>query len=679
MYPLGRGLPVQMFPSQSPLGATDRSMMLYRQVPNSHPQIQQLYYPVMHNHPHLVSIIPSLEQHQYERAQQLQHWKNDLPPDMISSLSEDNSTESPNPLLFFSEVVRSPVSSPPEYILLLSNVPAGLGADQIHDTFEVFGKIVYCRMLLNSAPINDCKYAHSPDCCVIVFKSPEAVKVASSYNELIILGKPVYLHSIDANGVRLANLKSAAGDVNYTEPAQSQPMEESEEKEIHASKPLSDDQNNIDTKEPVTIEYTFEELNNEQKIEAHINESNSSMDISPIDEGVLEAKSMESDFESNGRNSKKKVRPKVLKSSHTRDEPSAESKVKRDNTSMIAQIPIGNSPQKSSRQSAHKKKKNMQENNAGVVGNVDISPVRKGNTVQNKSKSKKIAKKAQQESLKKAQQDIITRNTGTRINKDGSNKVESKDANSSQTQNRRSSADKLRVVNVRKQGTIGRRKNKLKGKLGDKKSRKDKTEMQRSFIDNMGKTTKMARKLSANVSNDFESQRPTIEHGTMRNKSAKATSKIITKQSKSKSFIETSPVKNKRNTARDISPHESPKPKTKNVRKSSTKRRTSEAEVEKKKKAASKRSPGKLVFGSTEDCDYVDSSALKGRYVFSGKKTAASNSNRTQYKRNQSSTSSHLNSCDVTEGKLQIAGRMGTHSQQRKPQNRKKGRKIMIF
>ena len=145
---------------------------------------------------------------------------------------------------------------------------------------------------------------------------------------------------------------------------------------------------------------------------------------------------------------KKKVRPKVLKSSHTRDEPSAESKVKRDNTSMIAQIPIGNSPQKSSRQSAQKKKKNMQENNAGVVGNVDISPVRKGNTVQNKSKSKKIAKKAQQESLKKAQQDIITRNTGTRINKDGSNKVESKDANSSQTQNRRSSADKLRVVNV---------------------------------------------------------------------------------------------------------------------------------------------------------------------------------------------------------------------------------------
>ena len=97
-----------------------------------------------------------------------------------------------------------------------------------------------------------------------------------------------------------------------------------------------------------------------------------------------------------------------------------------------------------------------------------------------------------------------------------------------------------------------------------------KTEMQRSFIDNyMGKAriNKMARKPSANVSNDFESQRPTIEHGTMRNKSAKATSKIITKQSKSKSFIETSPVKNKRNTARDISPKdESPKPKTKNVK-----------------------------------------------------------------------------------------------------------------
>ena len=113
------------------------------------------------------------------------------------------------------------------------------------------------------------------------------------------------------------------------------------------------------------------------------------------------------------------------------------------------------------------------------------------------------------------------------------------------------SADKLRVVNDRKQGTIERRKNKLKGKLVIKNHERIKTEMQRSFIDNyMGKaTTKMARKLSANVSNDFESQRPTIEHGTMRNKSAKATSKIITKQSKSKSFIETSPVKNKRNTA----------------------------------------------------------------------------------------------------------------------------------
>ena len=158
--------------------------------------------------------------------------------------------------------------------------------------------------------------------------------------------------------------------------------------------------NNIYTKEPVTIEYTFEELNNEQKIEAHINESNSSMDSPPIDEGVLEAKSMESDFESNGRNSKKKVRPKVLKSSHTRDEPSAESKGKRGNTSMIAHIPIGNSRQKTSRQSAHKKKKNMQENNASVVGNVDISPVRKGNRCKiNRSQKKSL--KAQQESLKK--------------------------------------------------------------------------------------------------------------------------------------------------------------------------------------------------------------------------------------------------------------------------------------
>eukprot|EP00944_MAST-04C_sp_MAST-4C-sp1_P011196 g11196.t1 len=575
-----------MYPSQSPLGVTDSSMVMYRPVPNSHPQIQHLYYPVMHSHPHLVSIVPSLEQRQLEQAQQLQHWKNDLPPYMISSLSEDNSTESPNPLLFFSEVVRSPVSSPPEYILLLSNVPAGLGADQIHDTFEVFGKIVYCRMLLNSAPINDCKYAHSPDCCVIVFKSPEAVKVASSYNELIILGKPVYLHSIDANGVSLANLKSVSGDVNYTEPAQSQVMEESEEKEIHASKPLSDDLNSIDTKEPVTIEYTFEELNNEQKIEAHINEANCSMDSTPIDEDALEAKSTESNFESNGRNSKKK---EVLQSSYTRDEPSAESKVKRGNTSMITQIPIGNSRKKSSRQSPQKKKKNMQENNAAVVGNVDISPVRKGNTTQNKSNSMRIAKKAQ---------DIITRNTAARKNKHGPKKVETKDVSSLMTQNGRLAVDKLRVVDDRKQGTIERRKNKSKGKVSDRKSRKDKKGMQRSFIDNnMGKATvinKMARKPSANVSNDFESQRPTIEHGAMRNKTAKATSKMITKQSKSKSFIETSPVKNKCNTAKDISPpkdNESPKSKAKNSRKLATKRRTKEAEAEKKKKVASKRSP----------------------------------------------------------------------------------------
>ena len=152
---------------------------------------------------------------------------------------------------------------------------------------------------------------------------------------------------------------------------------------------------------------------------------------------------------------------------------------------------------------------------------------------------------------------------------------------------------------------------------------------------------------------------------------------MITKQSKSKSFIETSPVKNKCNTAKDISPpkdNESPKSKAKNSRKLATKRRTKEAEAEKKKKEASKRSPGKLVFGSTEDRDYVDSLALKGRYVFSGKKTAASNSNMTQYKRNESSTLSHPNSCDA-KGKLQIAGRMGTHPQQRKPQNRRKGRR----
>ena len=92
---------------------------------------------------------------------------------------------------------------------------------------------------------------------------------------------------------------------------------------------------------------------------------------------------------------------------------------------MITQIPIGNSRKKSSRQSPQKKKKNMQENNAGVVGNVDISPVRKGNTTQNKSKSKKmspIAKKAQ---------DIITRNTAARKNKHGPKKVETKDVSSS--------------------------------------------------------------------------------------------------------------------------------------------------------------------------------------------------------------------------------------------------------
>ena len=53
------------------------------------------------------------------------------------------------------------------------------------------------------------------------------------------------------------------------------------------------------------------------------------------------------------------------------------------------------------------------------------------------------------------------------------------------TQNGRLAVDKLRVVDDRKQGTIERRKNKSKGKLSDRKSRKDKTEMQRSFIDNI--------------------------------------------------------------------------------------------------------------------------------------------------------------------------------------------------
>ena len=70
------------------------------------------------------------------------------------------------------------------------------------------------------------------------------------------------------------------------------------------------------------------------------------MDISPIDEGVLEAKSMESDFEIERAQFEEEGATEGTQSSHTRDEPSAESKVKRDNTSMIAQIPIGNSPQK---------------------------------------------------------------------------------------------------------------------------------------------------------------------------------------------------------------------------------------------------------------------------------------------------------------------------------------------
>ena len=78
------------------------------------------------------------------------------------------------------------------------------------------------------------------------------------------------------------------------------------------------------------------------------------MDSTPIDEDALEAKSTESNFESNGRNSKKK---EVLQSSYTRDEPSAESKVKRgqhfhDNADSNRKF-----RKKSSRQSPQKKEK----------------------------------------------------------------------------------------------------------------------------------------------------------------------------------------------------------------------------------------------------------------------------------------------------------------------------------
>ncbi len=109
-------------------------------------------------------------------------------------------------LLFFSEHVKQPVSTPPGVMLLLSNIPTGLGADQIHDTFELFGPILYCRLLLNAAPPGDRGRGHSPDCCVIVFKSSEAVVTALSYNELIILDRPVYLHSVGPDGVQLAKL-----------------------------------------------------------------------------------------------------------------------------------------------------------------------------------------------------------------------------------------------------------------------------------------------------------------------------------------------------------------------------------------------------------------------------------------------------------------------------------------
>ena len=670
MYALGKGLPAHMFHSQGPVGAVDSSIMLYRP---AHPQIQQVYYPVMQSLPPLVSVVPSLEQQELERAQQFQHWKNGLPPDMVSPLSEDNSMESPNPLLFFSEVVRSPVSSPPEYILLLSNVPAGLGADQIHDTFEVFGKIVYCRMLLNSAPINDCKYAHSPDCCVIVFKSPESVKTAASYNELIILSKPVYLHSIDANGVSLANLKSVSDDVEHTEPAKSQPMEKSEQKEMHNPKPHSADLNSVDTKETVSIEYTFEHVDNEQKTEGHVNELIDKTSSIAINEGAFEAKSTESKFEPNGRNSNKKIQPKAIKSSH--DEPTSESKVS-SNTSVSTKTSITNLRQKTSRQIRDKKKKSVHGDSDVGVGDVYVSSVRKGNTLQNKPHSHRIGIKAQ---------NIITRNTAANNNKHRSKKVEMKDTNFPKPKSKKSSTDKVRVVDDRKQGIMEKKKNKAKGKGSDKKSRKDKKMVQRSSIDNVEKSQVVSRKKRGPSADAycFESLNSTAEHGTMLNQSAKATSKMTMKKSKSKSLIDTSPVKSKRNTAKDITPPEDKEPAKSRIRNSKklvTKRHANQAEVEKKMKMVSKRSPGKLVFGSTEDCDYVDSSALKGRYVFGGKTTATSNSHKTQYKRNQNSTLSHATSSDVTEGKSQGAGRIGTHPQKRKQQqSRRKGRKIMIF
>eukprot|EP00505_MAST-04D_sp_SCG-Rhode-Island_P002661 Stramenopile-MAST_4_protein_2661 len=111
-------------------------------------------------------------------------------------------------LLFFSEHVTQPISTAPQYMLLLSNIPLGLGADQIHDTFELFGPILYCRMLLNVAPKEDRQNGFSSDCCVIAYQNPTSVATALAYNELIILSQPVYLHAVTENGIGTARVPS---------------------------------------------------------------------------------------------------------------------------------------------------------------------------------------------------------------------------------------------------------------------------------------------------------------------------------------------------------------------------------------------------------------------------------------------------------------------------------------
>ena len=256
-HPIGNAATVSMYHhvTTSPTLANHHPSQQQQEV--HHPQ--QYYSSSPPAASHLISIVPSMEQQNIEHQQQQYINHQQYLSEIESQQQKASLTEDlPNPLLFFSEVVRTPVSSPPEYILLLSNVPAGLGADQIHDTFELFGEIVYCRMLLNAAPIHDRKYGHSPDCCVIVFKSPGAVITAAAYNELIILGRPVYLHAITSNGVGLAKLKLDHTRNATTLPSTAKSSSSSSSKVLHGN--MEKNQNIISLKE--AEKKTQEDTNN---------------------------------------------------------------------------------------------------------------------------------------------------------------------------------------------------------------------------------------------------------------------------------------------------------------------------------------------------------------------------------------------------------------------------------